>query len=143
MKEERDRLIREYVEKGYRANRIQRELQHRGLGMRRKDLLAQIRGVKGVKKKPESYKYTPRKYRRILIPRPEPVKIAIYGSVRGRPRRIQLIGYPQDLYYAVIQGVKHPPKQQFLTSRAGSVALFPSRYLDVEEEWDDRPRVES
>ena len=54
-------IIRKLAKKGYSANKIQRELQKRGLGIRRKNMLKIIRKVKGVKKKPYAEKYIPRK----------------------------------------------------------------------------------
>ena len=61
-KVQRERLIRYYVRKRYSANLIQQKLREKGLGMRRKELLAKVREVKGVPKKPYAERYVPIKY---------------------------------------------------------------------------------
>lgn len=148
---ERERLIREYVAEGYSANMIQRELQKKGLGLRRKVLLAKIREVKGVPKKPHPSKYIPRKYRRVEV-KPVPKReipflreriwgkrLAVYGTVRGRSRRIEMYGSGRELYNAMLDAVIHPPRERFVICHARDVAY----YLDYGDEWDERPMAVS
>lgn len=54
--------IRGYIHRGYSANAIQKSLRAQNLGIRRKVLLAEIRRVKGIPRKPETVKYIPKKY---------------------------------------------------------------------------------
>ena len=54
--------INEGIRKGYSANKIQRELKNQGIGIRRKELLRNIREMKTKSPKPNAQKYTPRKY---------------------------------------------------------------------------------
>lgn len=56
--------INEGIRKGYSANKIQRELRNQGLGIRRKELLRNIREMKMKSPKANSQKYTPKKYRK-------------------------------------------------------------------------------
>jgi hypothetical protein len=56
--------VRWYVNHKYSANRIQRRLKKRGIGIRRKTLLKYVREAKKKSVKANSEKYTPRKYRR-------------------------------------------------------------------------------
>ena len=56
--------IKTYVKQGLSSNKIQKKLQKRHLGIRRKVLLAEIRKVKRKKPKANAYKYTPKKYRK-------------------------------------------------------------------------------
>jgi hypothetical protein len=58
------RSVKYYVKRGYSANRIQRRLKKRGIGIRRKTLLRYVREAKKKPAKANSAKYTPRKYRR-------------------------------------------------------------------------------
>lgn len=55
--------IKWYISKGYSANRIQKVLQNRKMGIRRKVLLSEIRAIKRILIKPEPMKYAPKKYR--------------------------------------------------------------------------------
>lgn len=85
------RAIKGYVKKGYSTNKIQKTLQARGLGIRRKVLLTEIRKVKGVQLKKDSQKYTRKKYRERKERRekwteraritaiPQPKQVAVYG----------------------------------------------------------------
>lgn len=56
--------VKWYVNHKYSANRIQRRLQKRGLGIRRKTLLRYVREAKGTKLKANSWKYNPKKPKR-------------------------------------------------------------------------------
>jgi hypothetical protein len=60
--EPQKKAIRSYVNKGYSSTRIQKSLSERHMGLRRKVLLAEIRRVKGIPKKPDTVKYIPKKY---------------------------------------------------------------------------------
>lgn len=63
--------IKEYINKGYSANKIQRELQKEKLGVRRKALLLEIRRMKKYKVSlAEKQKHIPKKYRRKIIREP-------------------------------------------------------------------------
>jgi len=131
--ETRKRLIREYVKKNYSANSIQKELQKKGLGMRRKDLLREVRRFRRVAKKSEPEKYIPRKYRLVA-----PIKqIAVYGTVRGVSRRIEMYGTGGELYSAMVRVSKYPPEKRFVRCHAGVV----EKYLDFDERWDEHPEV--
>jgi hypothetical protein len=54
--------IKSYVKQGYSANKIQVNLKNRHIGIRRKELLAEVRRVKGQPRKAETVKYIPKKY---------------------------------------------------------------------------------
>lgn len=56
--------VKWYVKRGYSANKIQRKLKKRGIGIRRKTLLKYVREAKKKPVKADSGKYTPKKYRR-------------------------------------------------------------------------------
>lgn len=56
--------IRGYINKGYSANRIQKEFSRRKMGIRRQILLSEIRAVKKISIKEKRWKYIPRKYRK-------------------------------------------------------------------------------
>lgn len=53
-----------YVSRGYSANKIQKRLKDRGIGIQRKKLLKIVREMRLKEKKADSKKYTPKKYRR-------------------------------------------------------------------------------
>jgi hypothetical protein len=55
------RAIKTYVKRGYSANKIQKQLQKRHIGIRRKALLKEIRKIRRVKA--HRRKYIPREYR--------------------------------------------------------------------------------
>lgn len=120
--QQRDRLIRYYVKKRYSANLIQHKLRQKGLGMRRKELLAKVRAFKGVAKRPEAEKYIPRKYvarvkwrRRAERVGVAPAKwVAVYGTVDGESRRVELAGSGRQLHRAMLDLAKHPPKKGLL-----------------------------
>jgi len=136
---ERERLIREYVAQGYSANRIQKLLQEKGLGLRRKTLLAKIREVKGIPKKPHPFKYIPRKYRRVEVEAILGKRLAIYGTVGGRSRRIEIYGSGRELYQAVRDAIIHPPRERFVICHAKDF----QKHLDYRSYWDERPAASS
>lgn len=53
-----------YVSSGYSANKIQKRLKDRGLGIQRKKLLKIVRELRMKPKKADAKKYTPKKYRK-------------------------------------------------------------------------------
>jgi hypothetical protein len=142
--------IRTYVKQGLSSNKIQKRLQEKHLGIRRKTLLAEIRKLKHQKSKPNLRKYTPRKYRkRTLHPSKatsrfqKGYQIAGYGTVHGQSRRLQVYGSGKQLYKVMLLASQHPPRTQFLTIYAGTLLSNPWRYLSKEEFWDAKPRVDS
>jgi len=135
--------IRELSRQGRSANEIQRQLQKEHLGMKRQRLLKYVREFKGRPAPRKPFKYVPIKYRerrRIRIPRKQ---VAVYGSVNGQSRRVQLYGDGQSLYRAMILVMKRPPRQRFLTIGAGAIVANPPRYLERWRRWDERPKAES
>ena len=140
--QQRDRLIRYYAKKRYSANLIQHKLRQKGLGMHRKELLAKVREVKGVPKKPKAEAHIPIKYRKRKPKRVRvvPAKwVAVYGTVDGKSRRVELAGSGRQLYKAMLDVAKHPPKKRFVRCSASEVPY----YLDYEDEWDEHPAVRS
>jgi hypothetical protein len=138
----RERLIRYYVKRRYSANLIQKKLQEKGLGMRRKEFLAKVREVKGVPKRPKPEIHIPTKYRKVKRERIRvfPAKwIAVYGTVKGKSKRVELAGSGRQLYRAMLDLAKHPPKKRFVRCSAIEVP----NYLDYEDEWDEHPAVRS
>lgn len=61
------KLIESLVKEGRSSIYIQKTLSKNDLGMRRKTLLVEIRRIKQVPLKPQSYKYTRKRYRRVVI----------------------------------------------------------------------------
>jgi hypothetical protein len=63
LKDRQVSIINASIRKGYSANKIQRQLRNQGLGIRRKELLRNIREMKmkSIKANPE--KHIPKKYR--------------------------------------------------------------------------------
>ena len=57
----------------------------------------------------------------------------------GTSRRIELAGSGKQLYKAMLDVAKHPPKKRFVQCGATEVA----NYLDYENMWDERPKVKS
>jgi len=142
----RQQRINTLVKEGKSANQIQRQLQKEHMGMRRTNLLKAIRQVKGKPQRREYWKYTPKKYRkqyRVISREPQCKRVSVYGTVDGRPRRVQVYGIGRNLYQAMYKVARHPPLNPFLTISAGLLLNHPSRYLDQWERWDSHPRVES
>jgi len=150
--------IRTKVKQGKSANQIQRELKREGRGIRRQTLLALVRRYKGVKPKPQRYKYIPRKYRtRPAIAKPKrPKRIAPpptpkppirkkHISIYGKEGRYNLSGTGRNLYRFMIDAVEHPPKKRFVTVDVDKVRGLSQRakYVDYGEEWSERPEIKS
>ena len=53
-----------YVSRGYSANKIQKRMKNRGLGIRRQTTLKIVREMRLKQKKANAKKYTPKKYRK-------------------------------------------------------------------------------
>ncbi|MEM1507525.1 MAG: hypothetical protein QXS05_05650 [Candidatus Bathyarchaeia archaeon] len=129
----RERLIRDYVHRGYSANLIQRELQREGLGMRRKDLLKRVREIRESEKAPMVVTVRRARVRWVEAGK----RIALYGTVGGESRRLEMYGTGRQLYRAMQDAVIHPPKKRFVECHAKEAR----RYLDYWMEWDYRPEV--
>lgn len=125
----RERLIRDYVHRGYSANLIQRE----GLGMRRKDLLKRVREIRESEKAPMVVTVRRARVRWVEAGK----RIALYGTVGGESRRLEMYGTGRQLYRAMQDAVIHPPKKRFVECHAKEAR----RYLDYWMEWDYRPEV--
>lgn len=70
-------------------------------------------------------------------------QIAVYGTVGGQSRRIQMSGSGQELYKALRDASQHPPKEKFLTANAGEIITKRDRLIDERLRWDRRPEIES
>jgi len=60
----RVKVLSWYVSRGYSANKIQKRMKDRGLGIRRKKLLKIVREMRLRAKKAKVTKYIPKKYRK-------------------------------------------------------------------------------
>jgi IS30 family transposase len=156
--------IRTLSRQGKSSNEIARQLRREGIGIRRKTILAYVRKFKGLKPKPQLYKYAPRKYRRkrvITKPRPKtefarkmrqkikeqekPKHVAVYGKVKGTSKRIEVSGTGTNIFRFLIDGAIHPPKKRITRINADREKGFGARakYIDYGEEWDGRPQIKS
>ncbi|MEM3290672.1 MAG: hypothetical protein QW046_04070 [Candidatus Micrarchaeaceae archaeon] len=79
--QEFENFSREEIQKdpNISANEIIRKAQNKGIGIQRKKALEIIRKIKGKKKKPHAYKYTPKKYRK-RIHKIKKEKTSVYGN---------------------------------------------------------------
>jgi len=146
-KAERERLIREYARQGYSANYIQQRLGSQGLGMRRKELLRKVKQVKS-QVKPKAHGIAVSSYRGKRRVRRARFKmrgkrLAIYGTVGGESRRIELYGSGHALYLAMLGASQHPPRERFLVTSAEDFLDNEFEYLDLSESWDEHPEAES
>ena len=158
---QRIKTIRTYVKQGYSSNKIQKKLQKQHMGMRRKALLSEIRKIKGHKPKANSYKYTPKKYRRMprevsLLRRArKPVfsgkRIAFYQSAKTKrhPKpysaRFEFYGSGKDQYKAVrlaFSGIVPRKEWAFVECSARQFVNNPY-YFGEKGVWLGRPNVES
>jgi len=140
--------IRTESRKGKSANQIQRELKAKGIGLRRKTILAYVRQFKGRKPKPQPYKYIPKKYRRPIAPPPTPKPkkhITIYGTHERKSKRIEASGTGKNLYHFLLDAVRHPSKKRFVRIDVDKVKGLSDRakYIDYGEFWDEKPSVKS
>lgn len=131
--------IRKYSRQGLSANKIQKRLRTRHMGMRRTVLLTYVREMKHQQPKANVSMYVPRKYYRVRFGGKQ---VAEYGTVRGKPRRIQVYGDGKQLYKVIRLISRHPPRERFLTIDANRLLSDPERFLS-EGYWDARPRIKS
>ena len=149
------KAIRGYVKQGLSANKIQKMLQKRHLGIRRKVLLAEVRKLKGKKPKADRQKYTPRKYRKRRPKARKPVfigkHIAVYGYARTsrHPKaysaRFEFYGSGRDLNRAVrlaYSGIVPRKEWAFVECSARDFLSNPSKYGE-RGCWVGRPDIES
>lgn len=131
--------IKTQSRKGKSANQIQRELKAKGIGLRRKTILSYVRAFKHRPPKPHVEIYIPRKYQR-----PQK-RIAVFGKVHGKSKRLEIFGSGKQLYTILIDAVHHPPKQRIERVSADKLRGLSARakYIDYKEEWDDRPTIRS
>jgi len=92
--------IRTYVKQGLSGNKIQKRLSKRGLGIRRKTLLAEIRKVKRQRPRVPREKYVPHKYRPLRIPAIAivPKMIRLEGRFQGERKTVRERGSGKDLF---------------------------------------------
>lgn len=118
------RAIKTYVKRGYSANKIQKQLQKRHIGIRRKTLLIEIHKIRRVKA--HRRKYIPREYRYPpIIPWRKARKISV-GL-----RRIILTGWHQG---------KKVEKKRFGSGK--QLRIFVIEELEGDY-WDARPTITS
>jgi len=156
--------IKAYVKQGYSANMIQKKLKSRGLGIRRKNLLSEVRKVKGTKPKALPQKYIPKKYRRVTPRARRPVysgkHIAVYryattsrynklakkfGLTKSYSARFEFYGNGKDLAKAVrlaLRRIVPRFERPFVECSARAFLRDPYRYGE-DGEWVDRPNIES
>ena len=123
------KAIRTYVKQGLSANKIQKRLQKRHLGLRRKVLLAEIRKVKHRKPKADIVKYIPKKYAK-----------ARWRARAEAPRKRRLrLGYKQ-----VILTGRHKGKMVTKTRHGKGRDLYRFVFNEMRSDfWDAKPHVES
>jgi len=99
------RLVSRFSKRGYSANRIQRELSRRHMGMRRTVLLRHVREFRGRQAKPSPEKYTRKKYRKVTsqLRFPTSKTIILRGRWKGEKKTIHRSGYGSQLYNFVRQ----------------------------------------
>lgn len=152
-------VIRTYVKQGLSSNKIQKRLQKRHLGLRRKVLLAEIRKVKRKKPKANAYKYTPKKYRRVSRRYGYPSnrrrftgrQVAVYGYAqtmrypRAYSARFEFYGSGRDLFQAVRlahSGIVPRFEHAFVKCSAREFLNNPNIYGE-RGVWTAKPDVES
>jgi hypothetical protein len=125
--------IRGYVQRGYSANKIQEKLKAQHLGIRRKELLAEVRRAKNQPKKPNTVKYIPKKYAR-------PARWRGKARVKALPRkRLRWLGEKQ----VTLVG-KHKGKLVIEKKRGSGKELY--RFIKDEmtgDYWDEKPHIHS
>ncbi|MEM2999765.1 MAG: hypothetical protein QW674_07230 [Candidatus Bathyarchaeia archaeon] len=144
-KAKRERLIREYARQGFSANLIQRRLSEQGLGMRRKELLRMVKRIKSEARPKAAVKISLARAAKPRRRRLKPIgkRLAIYGTVDGESRRIELSGSGRELYLAMLGASQHPPRERFLVTSAKDFLENEFDYLDLGERWDEHPEAES
>lgn len=128
--------IQSLINKGYSANKIQIALKEKGLGVRRKRLLSEIRLIKTGKTghKKDMIKYIPRKYRRKTVPVPVVRRniIPLYRvsyiiqdvPVHSRPFQRNYIGFRLTAFH-----INRTVLDNNSTSLKNKLLKFASRYL--------------
>jgi hypothetical protein len=153
------KTIRTYVKQGLSSNKIQKRLQERHLGLRRQVLLAEIRNIKHGKPRANTYKYTPKKYRRVSGKYGYSSKrrrfggrqVAVYGYAKTmrHPRaysaRFEFYGSGRELFQAVRQahkGIVPRYEWAFVKCSARDFLNKPNIYGE-RGIWVARPNVDS
>ena len=158
------RAIRTYVKQGYSANKIQKKLQSRGLGIQRKRLLAEVRRVKGTEPKAHPQKYTPKKYRRVTPRARRPLfngkHIAVYryattwrykklakefGLPKSYSARFEFYGNGKDLAKAIrlaLSGIVPKWENPHVECSARTFLNNPYKYGE-KGMWVGKPNIES
>lgn len=98
------RAIKTYAKKGWSANRIQKKMRQRHMGVRRKTILRIVRETKGKPPRPHPEKNIPRKYRRpthISYPSLAQKQVTLTGYHRGKEARLNRQGSGISLYHWV------------------------------------------
>lgn len=136
-KEEKIREAQRLAKEGLSANEIQRVLRKRyGSAIRRTVLLKVVREAKGVPKKPEAHKYTPKRFKYVIRP-------ALYGTVEGKGRRWELYSSSgKTLYQAMKLAVQYAPKDTRHARMSAEAFLAKVPWI-LGAKWDKRPRIES
>jgi len=148
--------IRTYVKQGISANKIQKKLQSQGLGIRRKVLLAEVRKLRGKKKKLHPEKYIRGDYRKRVTPKARRPKyagrhVAVYRYARTlkhrRPysARFEFYGSGKDLGKAVrlaLSGIVPKWENPFVECSARAFLNNPYKYGE-RGEWVGKPNIES
>jgi len=156
--------IRTYIKQGYSANKIQKKLQSKGLGIQRKRLLAEVRKVKGTKPQAYTQRYTPKKYRRVTPRARRPVysgkHIAVYryattsryrvvakklGLPKAYSARFEFYGNGKDLAKAVhlaLTGIVPRWEKPHVECSARAFLTNPYKYGE-KGMWVDKPNIES
>lgn len=125
------KAIRTYAKQGLSANKIQKRLQKRHLGLRRKVLLAEIRKVKRRKPKANIVKYIPKKYAKARW------KARAEASQR---RRLRL----QQVTKQVTLIGRHNGKRTVKTRYGKGRDLYRFVFKEMTGDfWDEKPYVES
>ena len=147
------RAIKIYARKGYSANRIQKRMRRRHIGVRRKTVLRLVRETKGRRPRPHPEKYVRHRYRKppstITHRKPSYAKIvggaktiSLYGQVGGKARRWQISGDGHRIYQLMPELVRHPPKENFETTDVDTLSRNKDRLMS-RSTWDGRPQIES
>ena len=136
------------------------------MGIRRTELLREIREVKGQPRRPSYWKHIPTKYRKrepseeeeetaprgvsAIRTKPDYLEmmrreksVSVYSSVGGEERRIRIRGKGKDLFNSVRQVFRIPPKRRWTSVYANELREFPERFLDPRARWDREPKVDS
>jgi hypothetical protein len=163
---QQNKAIRGYVKQGLSANKIQKRLQKQQLGIRRKDLLGEIRKIKHQKPKADRLKYTPRKYRKRVeekrvsgfsspskASRPaffgKHIAVYRYASTSRHPKpysaRFEFYGSGKDLAKAVkltYNGIVPRYERPYVECSARAFLNNPFKYGE-RGFWTARPNIES